>query len=214
VGSFFRLFPLLLVAGVLRADPALDAAVGLYQAKQYPAAQAALEKITATSAPNAAACYYLGMTLRHRGDDQALDDAVVWLEKAVALAPANAAYLGDYGGTCLQLADRHHSFTLATRGRNAMEKAIALDPADLEARSGLMQFYARAPWPLGSKARALNQADAIAQRDAARGVRAYLSLGRSYTKSGERADARVAYAAVLTLDPNNAEAKAALAGPP
>ena len=214
MGSLRRFLILSLVAGALRADPALDAAIGLYRAQQYPAAQAALEKLAAAIPPDPAACYYLGMTLRHRGDDQALDDAVVWLEKAVALAPANATYLGDYGGTCLQLADQHRSFTFATRGRNAMEKAIALDPANLEARSGLMQFYARAPWPLGSKEQARTQADAIAQRDAARGVRAYLNLGRSYTKAGERADAREAYAAVLNLDPRNAEAKAALAGPP
>jgi tetratricopeptide (TPR) repeat protein len=161
--------------------------------------------------PNAAACYYLGMTLRHRGDDQALDAALPWLEKAVTLAPENSTYMGDYGGTCFQLADKHHSFSFATRGRNAMEKAIGLDPDNLDARNGLMQFYARAPWPLGSRARANEQAEEIARRDPPRGAHAYLILGRSFEKAGDRAAARDAYAAALKLDAANPEATAGVA---
>jgi tetratricopeptide (TPR) repeat protein len=207
-GHFFLLW---LLVGAVRADPALDAAIGLYQNKQYPAAQVALAKIAMAASPSPEACYYLGMTLRHRGDDQALDAALPWLEKAVALAPANALYLGDLGGTCLQLADKHHSFTFATRGRNAMEKAILLDPNNLDARNGLMQFYARAPWPLGSQSRANLQAAEIARRDPARGVHAFLVLGRSFEKAGDRAAARDAYASALRLDAANREAAAGVA---
>ncbi len=209
MGSSFRLLLLLALAGALRADPELDRAVQLYGAHRYPEARAALEQITAAHPQDAAACYYLGMTLRHRGDAGARDAAIVWLQRAVALAPANAAYLGDYGGTCLELADQHHSFTFATRGRSAMEKAIALDPNNLDARQGLMQFYARAPWPLGSGARARTQADEILRRDPARGLRAFLVLGRALEKAGNREGARDAYAVALKLDPANAEAAAA-----
>jgi cytochrome c-type biogenesis protein CcmH/NrfG len=211
VGSSFRLFLVLALAGSLRADPDFDRAVRLYGERQYPEARAALERITAARPQDAAACYYLGMTLRHRGDPQALDAAVVWLEKAVALAPANAAYLGDYGGTCLELADQHHSFTFATRGRSAMEKAILLNPDNLDARQGLMQFYARAPWPLGSSARARTQADEILRRDPARGLRAFLVLGRALEKAGNRSEARAAYAIALQLSPASAEAAAGAA---
>ncbi len=211
MGPSVRLFLLLALAGALRADPALDRAVALYTARQYPEAEAALQGIVGAAPQDAAACYYLGMALRHRGDSRARDDAVTWLAKAVALAPANATYLGDYGGTCLELADQHHSFSFATRGRNAMEKAIALDPNNLEARQGLMQFYARAPWPLGSAERARSQADEILRRDPARGLRTFLNLGRSLEKAGNRASARDAYAVALRLDPANAEAKASAA---
>jgi cytochrome c-type biogenesis protein CcmH/NrfG len=210
VGSLLRLFLLLALAGAVRADPELDRAVQLYAGRRYPEAQAALEQLAAARPQDAAACYYLGMTLRHRGDAQARDAAVVWLERAVKLAPANATYLGDYGGTCLELADQHHSFTLATRGRNAMEQAIALDPDNLDARQGLMQFYARAPWPLGSSGRARTQADEILRRDPARGLRAFLVLGRALEKAGDRRDARTAYAVALKLDPASAEAAAAV----
>jgi tetratricopeptide (TPR) repeat protein len=211
VGSSFRLLLLLALAGPASADSGLEAAVRLYDARQYPEAQADLERLTAARPGDAAAAYYLGMTLRHRGDPRALDDAVAWLEKAVALAPANSTYLGDYGGTCLELADRHHSFSFATRGRNAMEKAVALDPGNLEARQGLMQFYARAPWPLGSVTRARTQADEILRRDPLRGRRAFLGLGRALEKAGNRSGAREAYAVALRLDPASAEAAAALA---
>ena len=212
-GAVARLSILLLLVGTARADPALDAAIGLYQSKQYPAAQVALAKLAMVAAPNPAVCYYLGMTLSHRGDGQAMDAALPWLEKAVALAPKNATYLGDYGGTCLQLADEHHSFTFATRGRNALEKAIGLDPNNLDARNGLMQFYARAPWPLGSRARANEQAGEIARRNPARGVHAYLVLGRSFEKAGDHAAARDAYATALVLDAGNPEAAAGVARP-
>jgi tetratricopeptide (TPR) repeat protein len=211
VRAFFSLCLIFAVAGAGRADPALDAAIGLYRNKQYPAAQAALEQVASATPADPGACYYLGMTLRHRGDDQALEAALPWLEKAVSLAPANATYLGDYGGTCLQLADKHRSFSFATRGRNAMEKAVQLDPDNLDARNGLLQFYARAPWPLGSKTRARAQADEIARRDPARGLRAFLILGRSFEKAGDRESAREAYGVALRLAPASPEVAAALA---
>ncbi len=211
MGSLFRPFLLLLAAGILRADPALDRAIQLYQAKQYAEASAALLPITAAEPLDAAACYYLGLALSHRGDDRALDEAVPWLEKAAKLAPKNALYLGDYGGTCLQLADRHRSLTYATRGRNAMEQAIVLDPGNLDARRGLMQFYARAPWPLGSPARARAQADEILRRDPTRGARTFLVLARALEKAGNRTGAREAYGVALRLAPDNSEALAGAA---
>jgi len=204
------LIPLVLGA-VLRADAGMDQAVSLYRARRYGEAEAALEPMAASRPRDAAACYYLGMCLRHGAGGGALDAAVPWLEKAAALAPDNAVYLGDLGGTCLQLADRHRSFSFATRGRAAMEKAIRLDPGYLEAREGLMQFYARAPWPLGSALKARAQAGEILRRDAARGVRAFIYLGRELEKSGSRAAAREAYATALKADPGCAEARSAVA---
>lgn len=146
------------------ATPFADA-VSLYRDRNYPAAREAFERITATEPANAAACHYLGLILLKRGDSTALDDAIVWLEKAVKLEPENATYLADFGGTSLQLANKNRSYGAATRGRDAMEKAIQLDPANLDAREGLMQFYDRAPWPLGSSAKAAAQLEAIRQRD-------------------------------------------------
>src|SRR5512140_2750219 len=119
----FRLLPLFAL-GVAAVAAPLDDAIVLYQAHKYPDARAAFEKIAAAEPNNAAACYYLGMTLRHRGDATALDDAVPWLQKAVDLEPNNADYLSDFGGTSLQLAAKNNSLSAATHGRTAMEKAL------------------------------------------------------------------------------------------
>jgi tetratricopeptide (TPR) repeat protein len=162
----FRLLVLFCGAAALtRAETSLEQAIARFNAKDYPAARAMLEKITAAEPDNAAACYYLGEVLLLRGDAQALDDAIRWLDKAATNEPTNADYLADFGGASLQLAGRNNSFTAAIRGRDAMEASLRIDPENLDARQGLMQFYQRAPWPLGSSAKADAQLEEIRRRD-------------------------------------------------
>ena len=198
------------LAGPLYGETATNAAIKLYLAQRYSEATKALMAVVAKEPSNATACYYLGMSLRHRGDAAARDAASPWLEKAVKLAPGNADFLADYAGNCLELAGEHRSFSFAIRGRDAMEKAIALNPGDLQARYGLMRFYAQAPWPLGSSGRAFDQADEIGRRDPARGLRALIWLGQYFAGKRERATAIRAYKGALRLDPQNQNARAAL----
>lgn len=146
------------------------AAHALFGARRYPEARIALEKILAAEPRHAAACHYLGRAIAARNDAIALDEALPWLAKAVELEPKNAIYLGIYGGILLQQAGRTASYSAATKGREAMEKAIALDPDYLDAREGLFQFYQRAPWPVGSSAKANAQLEEIRQRDPARAI--------------------------------------------
>jgi len=166
---------LALIAGPALAAP-LDDAIALYNAKKFPEARAALEKLTAAEPKNAAAAYYFGMTLRRRGDGKALEDAVPWLAKAIELEPNNATYLADFGGSSMQLAGKSTSISAATRGRDAMLKSIELAPENLDAREGLLQFYAQAPWPLGNISKALAQAEEIRKRDAVRGLSAMITV--------------------------------------
>ena len=193
-----------------RAETATGA-IGLYHAKHYPEAEAALEKVVAAEPRNAAACYYLGLSFRQAGPGQNLDQAASWLERAAGLEPRNAAYAEDYGLACLLLAERERSLRYALRGRDALKQAIALNPDQLNARSSLMEFYARAPWPWGSSAAALAQAEEIARRDPSRGLRACLRLAPMLEKSGPRSAARAAWQDALKLEPGNAAAVAALA---
>ena len=142
-----------------------DAAVALFEAKRYPEARAAFEKILAANPKDAAACHYLGRTIMMRNDESALEEGLVWLAKAIELEPNNARYLGVFGGASLQLASRSNSLSAANKGRDAMEKALAIDPDYLDAREGLYQFYQRAPWPIGSGAKAKAQLDEIRKRE-------------------------------------------------
>jgi tetratricopeptide (TPR) repeat protein len=167
------LFLWLLVANApfLRGEPApagpgsLPAAKELLEQHRYPEARAALERIVAAEPKNAAAIFYLGRSIEPRADAEALPEALKWYEKAVELEPNNPVYLARYGGASLLLASRTTSYGAATRGRDAMEKAIKLNPDDIEARAGLMQFYQRAPWPLGSNSKAVAQLEEIRKRD-------------------------------------------------
>ncbi|MCX6951325.1 MAG: hypothetical protein NTV51_03955, partial [Verrucomicrobia bacterium] len=156
-------------AAVHLATPAfaapIDDAIALYKDKKYPDARAALEQIATAEPANAAAAYYLGMTLLRRGDPKALPDSVPWLEKAATLEPQNALYLADYGGASMQLAGQTSSISAATKGRDAMEKSLRLNPNNLGAREGLYQFYSRAPWPIGSSSKAQTQLDEIRKLD-------------------------------------------------
>ena len=157
----------LLGAPVPRADSSADlkTAVALFESRRYPDARDALEKIVASEPANATACHYLGRGLLARNDQAAFADGLKWLARAAELDPGNAIFLGIYGGASLQQAGRTSSLSAATKGRDAMEKAIAIDPGYLDAREGLFQFYLRAPWPIGSAAKAAAQLEGIRARD-------------------------------------------------
>jgi len=170
-------------AGAAAAAP-LDDAIAQFKQKRYAQAEAALERVVAADPANAAANYYLGMSILRAGGPAALDGAHGWLGKAAKLNPGNPAYLAQYAGVCLLLADRDSSFTLALEGRDAMTRAIAGNPGDLEAREGLMRYYAKAPWPLGDGGKALDQAAEIARQDPRRGLAAYQTLATLLDKEG------------------------------
>ena len=190
---------LALVATALASS--LDDALQLYQTKRYPEARALLEKILEAEPRNAAAAHRLGLTLRYRGDVNALSDALVWLAKAVELEPTNPIFLGDFGGISLQFAARSRSLSAATKGRDAMIRAIELKPDYLDAREGLMQYYAQAPFLVGgSLPKAYAQAEEIRKRDPRRGVAAFVSLKISEKKY---ADATAFCEAALKTDPDN-----------
>ena len=175
----FRLSALFLCAAAGLAAAPLDVAIALFRQKRFPEARALLEQLVAAKPDDAEACHYLGLTLSRRDTPGALDEALPWLEKAVALRADDADILGDYGGVCLLLAGRHRSLSYAHKGRVALEQCLALAPGDLEAREGLMRYYQEAPWPLGSRAKARHQAEEINRRDSSRGLAAFAYLARA-----------------------------------
>ncbi len=72
------------------------------------------------------------------------------------------------------------------KGRAALDRAIVLDPDNLEARTTLMQFLLQAPSIVGgSKSKARGQAQEIARRDPVRGLLARLEIAAAVGKEGE-----------------------------
>ena len=164
-----RLIALLAACWLPAAAATLDDAVTLYKAGRYPEAERALRALEAKKPGQAPVAFYLGLSLKDAGD---IDQGLAWLQTAVQRDPSNAHYLYDYGGTSLEAADLHSSFSLATRGRDALKRAIELNPADLDSRDALIQFYAKAPWPLGDKGQADTLAREMGRIDPVRGLAA------------------------------------------
>jgi tetratricopeptide (TPR) repeat protein len=178
-------------------SPLADA-ISLYRLKRFAEAKAAIERIVAAEPANAPALYYLALTVQ-RADPRSLDAARPLLAKAVRLEPENEAYLAEYGGVTMLMADRDHSLGLALDGRDAMAEAIRMNPADLDAREGLMRFCAKAPWPLGDPGKAMDLAGQVAQRNPRRGEAAYRQIAALFEKQGRLHEARAADQAAQDL---------------
>jgi tetratricopeptide (TPR) repeat protein len=184
-------FPALLVAAsVLCAGTGRTAtlaeAEAFYRARHYPEARAAFEKVAAAEPGNAAAAYYLGQLAIMRDDPE---EAAKWLEQATALSPASATYscaLGDAYGLLAQKAGLFSKLSLAGKSRAAYERAVALDPEDIDVRYSLFTFCRQAPAIAGGgldKARI--QALEIQKRDRLRGSLALVELSSAERKYDE-----------------------------
>jgi tetratricopeptide (TPR) repeat protein len=111
-----------------------------------------------------------GRAALNRKDPQA---AVTLLDKAVAENPhsANAHYfLGVAYGRLAEKASIFRQAALARHTRDEFERAVRLDPNNLEARFALVQYYTMAPGFLGgSRQKALQEAEQIRERNATAG---------------------------------------------
>jgi tetratricopeptide (TPR) repeat protein len=207
IGALRLAVPLLvgIFAGLSTAVAAASVtdAVALYRQKRFPEARAILEPLVAAQPSDPAATYYLGMACLRAGGPASLDEARHWLGRAVKLAPDDARYLADYAGVCLLTADRDNSLSYALEGKDAMVRAIAVNPRDLSAREGLMEFYAKAPWPLGDPGKALSLAAGIAALDPGRGAAAYRKAASIFEAHGLAEQARTASQAAQNLAPGH-----------
>lgn len=176
-----RLF-LPLLAAVLLAAPAVhasfDEAFALYQEKRYPDAQVAFSRLAAAEPQDGRHRFYLGAIAMRRNDT---DDAIHQFEQAVALDPKNASYhleLGGAYGAAAGKASLMSKMGWARKCRASLERAVELDPDNLDARNGLITFYRQAPGIVGGGiGKAYAQAEEIRKRDYKRGS---LILGQLY----------------------------------
>ena len=177
-----------LLLGALRvAASDFDDAVALFQAKRYPDARAAFEKLVTHEPSNAAAHYYLGRIALVRDD---ADDAIAELEKATANDPKNSDYYFWLGSSYGLFARQHSSLGKAFKCRNALLQAIEINPGNIEARAELVTFYRQAPFFAGgSLAKAHAQAEEIKKLDPLRGALAEGEIFIAEKKYDEAFDA-------------------------
>jgi tetratricopeptide (TPR) repeat protein len=198
----FRL-PALLVctAALLHAATPIETALALFKAKKYPTARAAFEQIATADPNNAEAHYHLGVLAQRRSDT---DEAIRQLELATTLAPANSDYFADLGdayGSAARHAGLFSQLGYAKKCFAALEKAVALDPGNLEARNGLITFHLEAPGIAGgSMEKAYAQAAEIRQRNPTLGATV---LARLYVKDQKYDEAFALYEDVLKTTPDH-----------
>ncbi|MGA8807304.1 MAG: tetratricopeptide repeat protein [Thermoanaerobaculia bacterium] len=135
------------------------------------------------------------------------DAAATLFEKAVAQNPksSEAHYLlGTAYGSQAQKASIFGQASLAGKTKDEFEKAVALDPNNVEARNGLVEFYTIAPGIIGgSYDKAFAQVAEIKKRDP---LMAHHSAGFIYTQQKKPAEARNEYLAEVREYPNSARA--------
>lgn len=158
----------------------------LFATGHYDSAIASLRAVAETDPTDAEAAFYLG---RAHFALERWDEAVEWLEKAVELAPRQAAYhhrLGQAYGEKTRATGLLGRAGPARRTRQHLSQAVALDPRLVEARSDLVEFYLEAPGFLGGGVdKALEEAAAVRALDEREGLRAYAKIYREQENEAE-----------------------------
>lgn len=187
----------------------IERATRLFNEAKYAEAKAELVAVHRANERVATVPYFLGR-IAMIGNDQ--DEAIRQFERAVQLEDSNALYhywLGSALGEAAKRANVFRAPLLARRVRKEWERAVELDPNQVDARFGLVGFYAQAPSVMGGsmdKARA--QVSEIARRNAMRGAMARGDLAQYEAKP----DAEIAaYQQATVLAPDSVVAFVALA---
>jgi tetratricopeptide (TPR) repeat protein len=174
-----RIVLALAAAASLLAAAEPDTATEHYLHGRFQAAAEVLERTARSQPASAEASFWLGKTyLRlHRRDE-----AVAALERAVQLEPSNSVkhlWLGRAYGEKASHAFKLTAFGLARKVRQEFETAVRLDPANMEARFDLLEFYVEAPGIVGGGSdKAEAQAAEIASRSPERGHAARARIHR------------------------------------
>lgn len=175
-----RLLLLLLVTSLpaLAADQALrDQVNALFKGRQWAEARGVLEKATAASPGDAEAWALLGQAHMALGN---AEDAVTAMEKAAELDPKSSNYqrlLGDTYGFSAQKAGMLGKMSFARKCKAAYDKAVELDPKNIDARWSIMEYCRQAPSIVGGGMdAAYAQAAEIGKIDANRGRIALATL--------------------------------------
>ena len=199
------LAPLLALATALAAAPdpaALAAARTLFNtAGRSAEAQKVFEALAANDPTDPDVNFFLGQLANRR---DAPEKAATYFETAVTAEPTAGRHhhgLGDAYGRSAQKAGLLSKFGLAKKCLAAYERAVALEPTNVDFRLSLFEFYRQAPAIAGGGIdKATAQAAAIKHLDAARGRLAYATL---HVGEKQYAEAFAQFDEVLQVSPDD-----------
>lgn len=181
-----RSFVFLFVASSALASASLTELVqirSLIDLRKVPEARQLLQTRLDAGNDDAETRFLLGRCLLRMSR---FDAAVPHLEKASEFAPTNANYLTELGNAYLLVARANTSFLAAKKGRAALEKAVEVDPSNLEAHGALVLYFSRAPWIAGGDmAKAMKHAEVMRRLDPEQGLVMLVSLKNQQKKFDE-----------------------------
>ena len=194
-------FLVLATLGLALDQAAFEAAVALYHGHRPLEAQKAFEALAAGAPDNADIQFYLGRLALQRNDPE---HAIGYLEKAASLAPADGRIhlrLGDAYGMTAQRAGFFSQIGWAKKCQAEYQKAVELNPKDIEARWSLMEYCQQAPSIVGGGMdKAYAQAQEIKKLDPIEGGEA---LGLTYGVDKKYDLAISEFETVLKLKPDS-----------
>lgn len=157
----------------------LEAGIAHYNERRWSEAHAFFAGAAKAQPRNPEAAYWLGKTLMA---ENKAGDAEDWFEKAAQLDPRSSEYhlwVARALGVQAQNANVVKQPFLARRTKAAVDKAIALDPNNIDAREMRWQFYSMAPGIMGGgDDKAREEAAEIMRRNRYRGQLVVLNAAR------------------------------------
>ncbi|MEP1095530.1 MAG: tetratricopeptide repeat protein [Cyclobacteriaceae bacterium] len=184
---------LLLLSGAVLAQ-SLTKGIELYQDGKPDAARA----FFANNSNNAEAIYYLG---RISFDEEDYRKAADYFEEAIELNDRKSDYHTWYGNAVGSYAGEVNFFRqgiLAPKIKAAYEKAVSLNPKNVDAQWGLIEYYTQAPGVLGgSWEKAEATANVIKGLDVLEGHSAFATV---YERQEEFEKAEKEYIAAAEVD--------------
>jgi tetratricopeptide (TPR) repeat protein len=204
---FFALASMLFCLSIYakNATPEADitGAIALFNENKYTEARDLFNAYIKENKDDAEAWYYLG---RIAHIENRIDDAEDYLKKAIGIDGSQSPYHQWLGRVYALQAVNASVFRqpfIARNVRRSFERAVKLDPDNVDARYDLLQFFIFAPGIVGgSTDKALEQAAEIKKRDAVRGHGAY---GFIYGRQDEFEKAEREFTTAIEIDPAQPE---------
>jgi len=176
--------------------------IRMFENKNYYGAEKFFRNELEENESDGQALYYLG---RIAFEKEELDKASGFFEKAIDIDPSNAEYYTWQGITYIQLlseVDFMKQAIYAPRALKSLEKAVTLDPENINARIWLAGYYANAPsFAGGSHEKAKEQFEEIFAIDPDNQV-ALLNQGIILTQFHEYKEALASFEKILELQPD------------
>ena len=173
--------------------------VAQFENGDYESALQTFQKLKSTDRSNPEVYFYAG---RSQFEQDELKKAVKEFEKAAELNSGNSYYymwLGHSFGRQAQNASMLQQAGLARNSRKNYEKAIELDPNNIEARESAIEYYLQAPRFLGGgRSKAELQATALEKIETEAGI---IAWGRIYTYYDEVEIAEYHYKTAIEQHP-------------